>query len=218
MSLADELAARLPAGTALEFGELRLSRLDDGRFEARHRDDADTAGGLEGIDSVRDLRDLAKSDADGGYRPLKTAPGLKRGWRTETGCPREFLARLDAIYPGLFAAWAAYAKGELPPVPLRRTLGRQTGMYRLANTIDDAMAERLRRELCDAGCLRQIAWPIDEGDPAETITAETGHLPLLWTEACTFAVSRARELAKVARSVSHGSRVTSAEKSTPHDP
>lgn len=200
MILADTLDARLPPGSRLVFGELLLTRRHDGLFEARHGDDtAADSGNLECLSSVGELRELAKYDAAGGYRPLKTAPTLKGGWRTETESPQEFLARLDAIYPGVFAAWVAYEAGRIDAVPLRRTLDRQTGMYRLAGTIDDAAAARLRAELCAPGCLRRIVWPIDDTSPPAPVEPTTDSIPLLCLEACTFAVSRARELAKEAR-------------------
>lgn len=198
MSLADELDRLLPRGTRLTFGELTLSRGEDGSFEARHLADRACSGSLAGISSVRELRDLAKYDAAGNYRPLKTAPGLVSGWRTLTASPAEFLNRLDALYPGLFATWISYQRGETVPVALRQTLNRQTGMYRFAGTITPEMGAEIKRDLCGAGCLRHVSWPIeeDEGPGVPNLSPET--VPLLCTEACTFAVSRARELAKAA--------------------
>ena len=199
MNPADTLSSLLARENRLIFGELVLTRDAAGRFTARHHDDEgrDEAD-LGDLDSVRALREMAKYDEAGGYRPLKTAPGLARGWRTATDSAREFLARLDAIYPGLFATWVAYDRGTFPPVPLRATLGRQTGMYRFAGSITDEMAHRIVEELCKPGCLRCITWPIDESTPPRRVVREQGGLPLLCTEACTFAVTRARELAKEA--------------------
>ncbi len=203
MTLADTLDSHLPPGTRLAFGELLLLRHRDGTFEARHRDDQSAdPGSLELLSSVHELRELAKYDDAGDYRPLKTAPTLLGGWRTETGSAKEFLARLDAVYPGAFATWVAYEAGRIAAVPLRRTLDRQTGMYRLAGTIDDVAAARLRTELCARGCLRHIVWPIDGSSPAPGVERTPGTIPLLCVEACTFAVSRARELAKEARCAS----------------
>lgn len=198
MSLADELDRLLSRGTRLTFGELALSRGEDGSFEARHVDDRACSGNLAGISTVRGLRDLAKYDAAGNYRPLKTAPGLVSGWRTLTSSPAEFLDRLDAVYPGLFATWISHQRGETVPVALRQTLNRQTGMYRFAGTITPEMGSEIKRDLCGAGCLRHVTWPIEEGDPSCPPTAAPDAVPLLCTEACTFAVSRARELAKSA--------------------
>lgn len=198
MNLADTLSDLLARESRLLFGELVLTRDSDGRFSARHRDDEGSAAALEPLDSVRTLREKAKFDAAGEFRPLKTAPGLRSGWITTTNCPREFLQRLDAIYPGLFATWVAYERGTLSPVPLRDTLGRQTGMYRFAGTITDEMAQRMIGELCAPGCLRCITWSFETETETDRIERSSGSVPLLCTEACTFAVSRARELAKEA--------------------
>lgn len=198
MSLADELDHLLPPGTFLTFGELALTRGGDGSFEARHLKDHASTGTLVEIASVRGLRDLSKYDAAGNYRPLKTAPGLVSGWRTLTPSPSEFLNRLDAVYPGLFATWISYQRAETVPVALLQTLGRQTGMYRFAGTITPEMGEEIKRDLCGAGCLRHVTWPIEEGGHASAPEAVNAAIPLLCTEACTFAVSRARELAKAA--------------------
>jgi sirohydrochlorin cobaltochelatase len=198
MNLADTLSDLLARESRLLFGEIVLTRNNQGRYTATHREDEGKADGLEPLDSVRELREMAKNDATGEYRPLKTAPGLKSGWITTTEGAREFLQRLDAVYPGLFATWVAYERGSLSPVPLRDTLGRQTGMYRFAGTITEEMAQRMTKELCAPGCLRCITWSFDAESPRARIERKTGTLPLLCTEACTFAVSRARELAKEA--------------------
>ncbi|NLT70044.1 MAG: hypothetical protein GXX91_05040 [Verrucomicrobiaceae bacterium] len=199
MTLAGELESLLPAGTSLVFGQLRLCRRDDGSFEACHLDDAEKRESLEPIPSAPALRELAKFDAAGEYRPLKTAPTLRGGWITRCDEAAEFLRRLDAIYPGVFATWIAYAAGRHHPTSLRRTLDRQTGMYRRAGTITDGMARRLIRELCHIGCLRTITWPIHDDDPVARATASPGTLPMICTEACTLAVNAARTLAKEAR-------------------
>lgn len=198
MTLAEHLTAILPPGGRLHFGELVLRRDANGLFSACHVRDESAVVSLEPADSVRELRDLAKYDAEGSYRPLKAAPGLRSGWITSTSVPQEFLKRLDAIYPGLFATWVAFDSGKLATVPLRETLERQTGMYRAAGSITDEMANRILSELCQPGCLRRVVWTIGAGEPPVSIDRESGEIPLLCTEACTFAVSRARELAKEA--------------------
>lgn len=199
MRLSGHLEQLLAPGSRLSFGELVLVRHRDGAFEARHARDLDNDGPLREIPSAREMRELAKYDASGGYRPLRTAPGLRAGWRTTTASPDEFLRRLDAVYPALFATWIAFRRGEAAPVPLRRTLNRQTGMYRFAGGIPGAMAGRIRRELCAAGCLRQVAWPVEEDEEPPRLETPERAIPLLCAEACTFAVNRARELAKEAR-------------------
>lgn len=199
MTLAEDLASRLAPGTCLLFGQVLLSRESDGGLALRHQDDqAAPDGSLEPIDSARALRELCRWDADGKYRPLKTSPSLKAGWISRTQSAKEFLRRLDAIYPGAFASSAAYRCGRLAAVPLRATLDRQTGMYRFAGSISDEMAERIVDELCLADCLRRVVWPIGDQNPDRTFTVGPEELPMICTEACTFAVNRARALAKEA--------------------
>ena len=60
-----------------------------------------------------------------------------------------------------------------------------------------SLAGRIRRELCAAGCLRQIAWPDEEDDETPRLEAPERAIPLLCAEACTFAVNLARELMAV---------------------
>lgn len=180
------------------FGELVLRHCESGAFSARHIRNSESDEGLSPVDSVSELRELAKYTAEGDYRPLKTAPTLKCGWITSTDCAKEFLNRLDAIYPGVFATWIAYEKEEIDPIPLRETLDRQTGMYRFAGTITTQMANRIMRELCSPGCIRKIAWPIDGSCPVSRLKAGRRSIPVICTEACTFAVSEARELAREA--------------------
>lgn len=196
MNLTQHLERTLPPGSNVRFGELCLSRCEAGIFSARHCRDLDANAPLSALQSARDLRELAKYDDEGNYRPLKSAPGLKAGWETSTACPREFLKRLDAIYPGVFATAVAYFGGTIDAIPLRETLGRQTGMYRSASAITDAQANEIMRGLCSPGCLRIITWPIDPSAPTSRVKARTGEVPLLCVEACTFAVNRARQLAR----------------------
>lgn len=198
MTLAETLSTLLPPDAELRFGELYLTRDNRGTFFARHRNDRMTEEGLENIDTLPALRELAKFDSEGEYRPLKTAPTLRDGWITQCEAPSEFLARLDAIYPSLFATWVAYDAGALDPAPLRETLDRQTGMYKFAGSITDQMANEIMRSTCGKGCLRLIAWPIDDSCPVSRLKAPQNTLPLICTEACTFAVSEARRLAKEA--------------------
>jgi len=154
--------------------------------------------GLEELSSPQELREMAKWDTKGEYRPLKTAPNLISGWVTSCQDSSEFLKRLDAIYPGVFATWAAYEKGTHDPTPLRDTLDRQTGMYRFAGSITDQMANEIMRETCAKGCLRTIAWPISSECPTSRLKRPPQDIPVICTEACTFAVSEARRLVKEA--------------------
>ncbi|MDF1813902.1 MAG: hypothetical protein P1V20_16995, partial [Verrucomicrobiales bacterium] len=109
-----------------------------------------------------------------------------------------FYSKVDTIYPAGFALTVRYFADQLKPVPLRTTLNRQTGMYQFAKNITDQHANQIMRDTCAAGCLRQIAWPIDDRCSVSKLPAPKRTIPLVCTEACTFAVSEARRLAREA--------------------
>ena len=198
MTLAETLSSLLPPDAELRFGELYLTRDKSGVFAVRHRDDRKSEDGLVEVENCNDLRELAKFDSEGKYRPLKTAPTLRSGWVTKSDDATEFLAKLDAIYPAVFATWIYYETKEIDPVPLRDTLDRQTGMYKFAGSITNQMANEIMRSTCGKGCVRLIAWPIENDCPVSRLKAAKVTLPVICTEACTFAVSEARRLAKEA--------------------
>lgn len=203
MTLAESLASQLSPGDTLLFGELSLHRTVDGVFQVQHCEDQNNSTELQALTSARELREWAKLDAEGNYRPLKTAPTLRSGWRAETESSEEFLSFLDAIYPGAFATWIAYSTGQLSSVSLEQTLNRQTGMYRIAAKLDSTGKEHIRTEYCSQICIREVAWPTEkDGQITEPIVAELGTIPLICTEACTFAVNKARKLAKSSSQIS----------------
>ena len=183
-------------------GEIAVCRAD-GRFILTHREDA-AGDDLERFASPEDARQIAKFDAAGRYRPLKTAPNLRRGWRLELTGNEQLAAAIDFFYPGATRAWRAYRLGGIDPVPLRSTLERQSGMYAIAQTLDDHAACRTAASCCRSGtgCLKTILWPRlaglaagIEGLPPEkfdpsSVPART--LPLLCREACHTLVAACR--------------------------
>src|SRR4029077_4959280 len=76
--LEDALASALAEGRC-RIGQVLITARDEGSFELRHRHDADRAD-LERVDRADDARGLATSDDAGNFRPLKSAPTLRRGW------------------------------------------------------------------------------------------------------------------------------------------
>ena len=136
-----------------------LIRKTNGGFVLSHRDD-------EGHSDLRIFRNLeealkiARYDDAGNYRPLKTAPNLRRGWRLEVASLEQLERALDHFYPGRLAMFAAWKDNRLISTPLRETLDRQSGMYRVASKISDAQIDDLVANFCrsDGGCLRTILW------------------------------------------------------------
>ncbi len=154
--------------------------------------------------SPEDARMLANFDDDGNYRPLKTAPNLRRGWALWLHGDEELLRALNYFYPAMVGAWFAHQRGELTPLHLRETLARQTGMYRVTQKLSDEQAQLLVGRVCrsDGGCLKTILWRVDAGVPVCSLPTEKftiregGALPLLCHEACNLLVAEARKVVK----------------------
>ena len=163
--------------------------------------------GADNLQIHRETNDallIARNDASGAFRPLHTAPTLKRGWRLDLASLEDLRLALDFFYPAAIGMARALEQEKLTAVPLRDLLGRQTGMYRFVNTITDDQAHALIGKTCaNTKCLRRILWPLTATQPmAGAAAAKTqpnnapNALPLLCIEACTHVVSAARKVAR----------------------
>ncbi len=188
-------------------GQIAIETGEDGASLLRHREDK---GRTDLVVSERadDAADLARFDDAGKYRPLKTAPTLRHGWELRLANLAVLRLALDLFYPGRLAAFLAFEKTELITTPLRATLERQTGMYRIAAQIGEEQADDLVGSFCrsDCACLRTILWRRDaEGtvpstrlppakfDPRhDQASGAEPVVPLLCQEACNLLVAAAR--------------------------
>src|SRR5438874_10575151 len=70
---------------------------------------------------------------------------------------------LDYFYACRLAVFAVWKSGQLKTTPLRETLDRQSGMYRVAAKISDPQIDDLVADFCrsNSGCLRTILWKRD---------------------------------------------------------
>jgi DR2241 stabilising domain/4Fe-4S iron-sulfur cluster binding domain len=144
------------------FGQLLVRKATSGGFVVSHRDDES----LDQLQTYRDAEDavkIARYDDAGKYRPLKTAPNLRHGWLLQLATVEELRHALDYFYPGRLAVFAAWKSAYLKTTVLRETLGRQSGMYRVAAKISDQQINDLVADFCrsDGGCLRTILWKRD---------------------------------------------------------
>ena len=152
------------------FGQISVEKREGAGFVLSHREDAS----LDKLQRYRDAEDaveIAKYDDEGNYRPLKTAPNLRHGWRLELATVEKLRRALDYFYPSRLAVFAAWKSGYLKTTALRETLDRQSGMYRVAAKISDPQINDLVADFCrsDSGCLRTILWKRDrEGVIAST--------------------------------------------------
>jgi sirohydrochlorin cobaltochelatase len=144
------------------FGQILIHKEKEGDFVLSHRDDQ-MLDRLQTFRNAEDAIEIAKYDDAGNYRPLKTAPNLRHGWRLELDTLEGVRRALDYFYPGRLAVFAAWKSGRLQTTPLRETLDRQSGMYRVAAKISDPQIDDLVANFCrsNGGCLRTILWKRD---------------------------------------------------------
>jgi sirohydrochlorin cobaltochelatase len=205
-------------------GQILVEQREGAGFVLLHRDDES----LDQLQTYRDAEDaieIAKHDDAGNYRPLKTAPNLRHGWRLELPSIEELKRALDYFYPGRLAVFAAWKSGYLKTTALRETLDRQSGMYRVAAKISDPQIDDLVADFCrsDSGCLRTILWKRDRngagastklrrekldptcdqamassppGSATLATAAAAAPVPLLCQEACNLLVAECRKVVK----------------------
>ena len=196
-------AAKFPVGDFLNaviregfclIGQIQITPTPKG-FTLHH--EADTGReDLEIFHSPEDALGIARCDDSGDYRPLKTAPNLRRGWELRLDSLAALRLALDGIYPAALGNWRAVLRGEKIAHPLRETLNRQTGMYRITGLLTRDEAARLITSLCRPGCLRQILWPIESADPAPAPAAPECRIPLFCMNPCSHFLGKAREAVK----------------------
>lgn len=210
--MSPEKALASVLGDKSRFGQLLIQRTKAGGFVICHRDD-EGAGDLKIFRQPEEAVDIARFDDAGNYRPLKTAPNLRHGWRLEIANLGELQWVLDYFYPGRLAMLAAWSEDHLTTTPLRETLDRQSGMYRVAGKISDEQIDHVVANFCRSagGCLRTILWrrdktgaiassklPPEKFDPTsdQTGRSETA-IPLLCQEACNLLVNECRKAVKM---------------------
>ena len=187
-SLTQSLAAWLENGRT-RIGQIVILETPDG-WELRHADDLGRTA-LVPHKGANAARHLANLDDEETYRPLKTAPNLRHGWRLAVRDVEELRRALDYFYPAMTGVWLSQTLGDLQPVPFRETLHRQTGMYRVTQKITDEQARTAIDSFC-AGCLKCRLWD------AQTPVDDASSIPLLCQEACNLLVAEARKVVKEA--------------------
>jgi len=165
-------------------------------YRVRHETDADAAPhALDMLDEPRELRSLVRTDADGSYRPLKTAPTLEAGWRFETQDHRALLEAIQYCYPATVVNWHRERTGDLDITHYRETATRQTGIYDVVEELELPAVERLATACCaDSACLKRREW--DE-DSETTLDAPRGDGAFPCREPCSMVVSAARQIATI---------------------
>lgn len=163
-------------------------------FRLRHASDATSAWEDLKAVPVGGLRQLAQFTESGAFRPLKAAPTLKRGWRTEAASVAELELALQQLYPGALADWFAARQESVPVTHYRDFANRQTGMYRVTQILPDERAAQVVQASCRTEhCLKRRLWTVPglepDGSDAKSI------VPCL--EPCQVVLEFARKAMKI---------------------
>lgn len=188
-------------------GEVVVEKTE-GTFRATHRHDQSTSG-LQRHQGPMAAWKIAAKDAEGQFRPLKSAPTLVRGWELLLADAAELEEALNFFYPAALGLWLAKVEGRLHRTSLKEYLGRQTGMYRVTGKLENPVLEQVVARTCESesGCLRNIHWSLDERQGVTTLPAEKFEvreteseevieIPVICVEPCSLLLGAAREEAK----------------------
>ncbi len=171
-------------------GQIVVTRVDSG-FEVRHAEDQG-AGSLETVASEK-LRSLVQFTADGEFRPLKSAPTLRRGWRALAQDSPALEGILNILYPGALADLYAIDAGTGSPTSYHEFTNRQTGMYRITQKLDDCQVVDVIEKCCiPALCLKRRLWSVD----GRNTLAFQGNSLIPCLEPCAILLEQARKTAR----------------------
>jgi sirohydrochlorin cobaltochelatase len=185
----------------LQVGQVQISQDAAGHYRLTHVQDANNQQLATHTDPEA-ARTISNVDHAGTFRPLKSAPTLQHGWALDLPDLSSVLLALNYFYPAAVGMAQKQTAGTLQAVPLRQTLGRQTGMYKFSNSIRDDQAGPMVSKVCaDTNCMRRILWDLTSEQPLASPEkrnkgSDRGALPLLCIEACTHIVGEARKIAK----------------------
>jgi hypothetical protein len=179
--------AALPA--RLEFAQVLISRRGEA-FELRHLADAAFDDSVLELVEIQSLRELANHTQAGAFRPLKSAPNLRSGWRTLAHSSAELETALSHLYPGALADWHAARQISVPVTHYRDYVNRQTGMYRITQMLDDAQVRAVALAACHRdSCLKQRLW----GGPELEVDSPTAKSVIPCLEPCAMLLEFARK-------------------------
>src|SRR5262245_56701409 len=104
-------------GEEFVIGQVRIRRREPG-YELQHVADDEKGGELKEV-SPEGAREIAQFTEAGVFRPLKSAPTLRRGWRIMAGSDGALGTALDRLYPGAIADLYATLPDPAPATDYR---------------------------------------------------------------------------------------------------
>ena len=179
--------------TEIVFGQVVVRRVERG-FELCHQSDRAAAPETLATLVGTELRAWAQSAAGGAFRPLKSAPNLRAGWRAIAADGAALDLLLHYLYPGAVADWFAAQFPRPPVTSYRQFTARQTGMYRITTMLPDHIAGAAIRACCHVDfCLKRRLWSVDGLEP--DAAGQKSIIPCL--EPCALMLEFARKVARL---------------------
>ncbi len=174
-----------------KFAQVLLQRVEPAGYRICHMDDA-VAEDLMLYENPRDAREISKLTEGGEYRPLKSAPNLRRGWLLHVADEKELATAMNYLYPASATHWHLQREGRLEVTHYRQNAARQSGIYKRVQALTDEGVQDAASACCeDAVCLKKTLWNVDENLPL-TLDRGAGELPC--PEPCSIFVSFARRV------------------------
>ncbi|WP_267639403.1 DR2241 family protein [Haloarchaeobius amylolyticus] len=189
-----------------EWGQVHISvalgEVGYRRYEVRHEDDADAdRADLAVHEDPREARELAKYDAKGRYRPLRTAPSLPGGFVFPDLTSKELLTVVDSLYPATVANWHREQQGNLDVSHWHETTERQTGIYGIVSELPREAVDWVAESCCvDSQCLKRREWHYEEDDHLDAPGGD-GQFPC--REPCSLVVAASRKWTKLEEEHEH---------------
>lgn len=161
-------------------------------YEIRHESDREKSlADLTVHNDPLEAREVVKTDDNGRYRPLKTAPTLPTGHAWVGLDEREIIEAVEFIYPATIANWHREQEGELDITHYRDTATRQTGIYGLIEELPPERVADLAAACCvDSQCLKRREWDESSSEELDVPRGE-GEFPC--REPCSLVVAAARK-------------------------
>ena len=173
-----------------KFAQVLIRREEPG-YRLCHVEDV-LAEGLKLYENPRDAREISKLTKEREYRPLKSAPNLRRGWLLRVSDAKDLASALNYLYPAAVVHWYLHRAGKLEVTHYRQNAARQSGIYKRVQALTDESVQDAAQACCeDAVCLKKTLWDVDEGLPLRMDRGE-GEIPC--PEPCSIFVSFARRV------------------------
>jgi hypothetical protein len=160
-------------------------------YSLRHMDDVGKDG-LRVSEDPHAAREIARLTEGGEYRPLKSSPNLRRGWKLRVADARSLATAMNYLYPAGVVHWYLHREGRLNLTSFRENAARQSGIYKRVQRLSDQGVLDAAVACCeDSVCLKKTLWDVDEDTPLDVDRGE-GEIPC--PEPCSIFVSFARRV------------------------